>query len=128
MKHKAFLASEFISNKIPNKWGVHPTEYKVLIEPDEEDEVAGRAKLIIVPDSVRDKMQIAKVKGTLVAAGGNAFEDWKDPIPKVGDKVYFAKYAGIQLKRYVGNKHVLGILCNDKDICAVLDDIETLEG
>lgn len=113
-----------------NEWGLQPVEYKVLIEPDQVEEVAGRAKLIIVPDTVRDKFQIAKVKGTLLAIGGNAFEDWKEPKPKVGDKVYFAKYAGMMLKRYdpEGKIHN-AVLCNDKDIAAILDrDIETLEG
>jgi len=111
-----------------NSWGIYPTEYKVLIEPDEMAEVAGREKILFIPDNVRDKLSIAKVKGVLIAIGGNSFDDWKEPIPKVGDKVYFAKYAGIRLVKEADRTKV-AVLCNDKDICAILDpDIEEIDG
>jgi len=122
-----------------NDWGIYPVEYKVLIEPDEAEEVMGRDKLLVVPDHARDKMQVAKVKGTLVAVGGCAFRDpdWGEPKPKIGDKVYFAKYAGIRLKKESGKdeegryrwRHA--VLCNDKDIAAVLDpniETDTIDG
>ena len=122
-----------------NDWGIYPTEYKVLIEPDEASDVVGRDKVIAVPDTARDKMQVQKVKGTLIAVGGIAFKDppWGDPTPKVGDKVYFAKYAGIRLQKEAGRdnegryQYRHAVLCNDKDIAAVLDPeiaTETLDG
>jgi len=120
-----------------NQWGINPVEYKVLIEPDEEDEFAGREKFIIKPDDVRDKHQVQKVQGTLIAHGGLAFTNptWGDPTPKDGDRVYFAKFAGIKLERFVGKddkgrylyKHAC--LCNDRDIAAILhEESEGLEG
>lgn len=112
-----------------NVWGIWPTEFKVLIEPDEADELAGRAKVLFKPDTVRDREAMAKIKGTLIAIGGTSFTDpeWGEPTPKVGDRVYFAKYAGIRLQRVAGeNEHGRAIikeavLCNDKDIAAVID-------
>lgn len=103
-----------------NRWGIWPTEYKVLIEPEETDELAGRHKIIFKPDTARDREAMAKVKGTLIAVGGNAFEDWQDPVPKVGDRVYFAKYAGIRLQ-HQEDRTKWATLCNDKDIAAIVD-------
>ena len=104
-----------------NKFGLQPVEFKVLIEPDEVDEVAGRDKIIIMPDIVRDQRQMTKVQGTLLAVGGNAFEEWLPPIPQVGDKVYFAKYAGLRIKNNDGE---IAVLCNDKDIAGILHEAD----
>lgn len=109
-----------------NNWGLQPVEYKILIEPDEVEEFAGRGNIIVKPDHARDKEQVQKIKGTLIAVGGNAFSDWSEPIPKVGDVVYFAKYAGIRLQRDDGQdeegryKYKHACLCNDKDIAAII--------
>ena len=55
---------------------------------------------------------------TFVAAGGNAFEDWHDKrLPKLGDKVLIAKYAGITVKGADGQEYRI---LNDKDISAIL--------
>lgn len=121
-------------NAIKNDWGIYPTEYKILIEPDDVGETMGHDNIIFCTEDAKDKFQVMKVKGTLIAAGGNAFEDWKEPIPKIGDKVYFAKYAGIRLRKECGKdkegryifKHA--VLCNDKDIAAILDpEVEKIE-
>jgi co-chaperonin GroES (HSP10) len=49
--------------------------------------------------------------------GGNAFEDWQEPIPKVGDMIWYAKYAGYVVK---GDDGVEYRLANDKDIAAIV--------
>lgn len=96
-----------------------PVEYKVLIKPDEEaDPILKAAKAsglhLLENTSERDKM--VQVWGELISLGGNAFEDWKGVIPKVGDRVYFAKYAGLVLE---GMNDVEYRLCNDKDIAGI---------
>lgn len=111
-----------------NDWGFKPIEYKVLIEVEEVEKLAGREKRIIIPDSVADKNQIAQIKGRIIAVGGRAFEDMGEPIPKIGDKVYFAKYAGVQMRIDRNGKWVEGRVVNDKDIIAILDpEIEKVE-
>lgn len=107
-----------------NELGIQPVEYKVVIRPDEQGETLGKLGLIIVPDTSKDRFALEKCEGVLIAVGGNAFIDWKDPIPKVGDRVYFAKYAGIRLRKDVQDngkpKRIDYVLCNDKDIAAIL--------
>lgn len=94
---------------------IEPVEYKVLIELEalEEKTVGG----IIIPDDRRDRDQMAQTRATLMAVGGNAFEDWNGTVPKVGDKVLVSKYAG---ERPDKNENNPLRLCMDKDICAIL--------
>lgn len=95
---------------------LQPVEFKVLVKPDKVDEMSGP---LFVPAHVRDKMQLAEIKSTLVAAGGNAFEDWSGARPAPGDRVYIAKYAGLYVKGEDGEEYRL---CNDKDIVAIIDE------
>lgn len=106
---------------IENTSGELPLEFKVLILPDdieETDEVLKSAKSmgIEVISNVTEREQMKQVWGTLIAIGGNAFEDWKPPIPKVGDKVKFAKWAGYITPGEDGKTYRT---MNDKDLAAV---------
>lgn len=107
-----------------NDSGLQPVEYKVLIKPEaieETDPMLSRAKSAIpgfqLASQVSEREQMAQVKGTLVAVGGNAFEGWHDPMPKVGDTVYYAKYAGLNVP---GKDGVEYRLANDKDVSAIV--------
>jgi chaperonin GroES len=92
---------------------IKPVEYKVLVLPEVvEDKTEGG---IFIPEQIKEKDQIAQCKATVVAVGGNAFEDWKGRIPHEGDTVYMAKYAGYQ----VNQEGKVYRLINDKDIAAV---------
>ena len=91
-----------------NKSGLQPCEYKVLVKPDEVKQRAGE---IYIPDQVTEKEKREQIFGVLVAAGGNAFGDWEKPIPKVGDRVLFARYAGEWYN-----------LMYDKDIASIVDE------
>ena len=98
------------------KPGVRPVEFKVLVKPDSIDKVT-RGGIIIPPQrQVLDEM--AQIRGIIVGIGGNAFEDWRDN-PQVGDKVYFAKYAGYLI---VGNDGEEYRMLNDKDICGIIEE------
>lgn len=97
-----------------NLSGISPREFRVLVKPDKvEEKTAGG---IIIPDQVNERNQMAECRGLLVDAGGDAFDEWKDP-PKPGQRVLIAKYAGIMTKGNDGEEYRI---CNDKDICAVL--------
>jgi len=98
-----------------NESGMTPVEDKVLVLPDVVSEDVG---LIRKPDIVREKEQGAQVVSTLIAAGPNAFEEWGDPIPQPGDKIYSTKYSGIMdILGEDGQKYQ--IIC-DRDITAIV--------
>lgn len=87
-----------------------PLDDRVVIVPTsetEEKKVGG----IIIPDSAKEKPQIAEV----VAIGTD--EDLKE-ILKIGDKVLYAKYGGTEIelegKKYliVGRNDILAIMEN----------------
>lgn len=101
---------------------LQPIEYKVIVLPDlveETDEAIKSAKSlgIVLLDKDTDREKQKQVSGTLVSVGGNAFSDMAGLVPKVGDQVYFAKYAGLILKSDDGTDYRM---MNDKDITAVL--------
>jgi co-chaperonin GroES (HSP10) len=99
-----------------------PIEYKVLVKPDlveETDDTIRRFKALgmELPEAEKQRDKMRQITGTLISVGGKAFEDFGDPSPKVGDKVYFAKYAGIVLESDEKEEYRL---MSDKDITAVL--------
>jgi chaperonin GroES len=100
-----------------NTSGLQPVEYKILIEPEEVEQKSAGG--IVLATSTTEKEKMAQVRGRLIAVGGNAFEDWKQPIPKVGDTVLFAKYAGLVVKAKDGRELRV---TNDKDLTAVVTD------
>lgn len=99
-----------------------PIEYKVLVKPDlieETDPVIKSAKAmgLEIPESAKAKDKMRQISGTLLAAGGKAFEDFGQPCPKIGSTVYFAKYAGLVIE---ADGMVEFRLMNDKDVTAIL--------
>lgn len=96
--------------------GIRPVEFKVVVLPDPpRDQTAGG---IWKPDVVKDKEKWRTSKATLVAVGGNAFEDWREPIPQVGDRVYVAIASGIVHKGPDGKEYRI---VNDKDIAGIIE-------
>lgn len=100
-----------------NKSGITPVEYKILIQPEEVERKTESG--IVLVDKVTDREKMAQVRGKLIAVGGNAFEDWQEPIPKVGDTISYAKYAGLIVK---GKDEVEYRITNDKDITAIIKE------
>jgi chaperonin GroES len=74
---------------------IEPLADRVILKPIEKEEVTKGG--IVLPDTAREKPQ----EGEVIAVGpGRMGEDGKR-IPmdvKVGDKVVYAKYAGMELK------------------------------
>ena len=91
-----------------------PVEYMVLVKPDTVDEQKGS---IFIPIEVRDRQQLAEVKSTLIAVGGLAFAGWEEPIPKIGDRLYVARYSGLLVRGEDGDVYRI---CNDKDVKAII--------
>jgi len=104
-----------------NETGINPVEYKVLILVDEvEDKSSGG---IFLPESTREREQQANDRGILVAVSEMAFSDWSGQIPHAGQKVIFNKYAGSIIQHRPDERTLHKYrLCNDKDICAILEE------
>jgi co-chaperonin GroES (HSP10) len=101
---------------------LQPIEYKVIVKPDlveETDEAIKRFKAMgmELPAAEKERDKQKQITGTLVAVGGNAFADMLGTLPVVGDKVYFAKYAGLIL---TADDKTEFRMMSDKDITAVL--------
>ena len=98
---------------------IRPVEFKILLKVDEVEEITSGG--IILPDTGRDREQIAQEGGEIIAMGPCACSEkdiWGDSPPKVGDRVIFSKYAGATIKR-LGKKYRL---IQDKDLGAVIEE------
>jgi chaperonin GroES len=92
---------------------IKPIGDKVLVELIVDD--VQKVGSIIVPDTAKEKPQIAKVISV-----GDGKKDGKEVIPmtvKVGDKVLFGKYSGSEIK-YQGTEY---LLLSESDILAIVD-------
>lgn len=105
-----------------NATGISPTEFKVLILPDPVEETTKGG--IIVPIAKAESDKYATIEGRIIAVSHLAFnyataKEWGDAKPKPGDRVIFAKYAGVRHKAKDGQEY---LLVNDKDIVATIED------
>jgi chaperonin GroES len=92
---------------------IKPIGDRVLVELI-DDEIA-KVGSLYVPDTAKEKPSRGKVVAT-----GEGRLDGKDLIPmrvKVGDKVLFGKYAGVELK-YEDKDY---LILNEHDILVVID-------
>jgi len=109
--------------------GVEVCGHRVLLKPafDENEVQEGSLKgFKLESDESHRRSQAATVTGEVVAVGPTAwkaydgdFPDWK-PWCKVGDVIYFAKYAG----KFITVKGAEYIIVNDADIQAILTEGE----
>lgn len=92
---------------------IKPIGDKLLVQLiDEEEQKVGS---IIVPDTAKEKPQIANV-----IAVGEGRKDVKEIIPmtvKAGNKVLFGKYSGTEIK-YQGTEY---LLLSESDVLAIVD-------
>lgn len=104
-----------------NSSGILPTEFKVLIEPKAVEEVTKGG--IILATSTAESEKYATIEGTIIAMSHLAFtyatpEEWGDQKPHAGQRVIFAKYAGVRTKGRDGKEY---LLVNDKDVVAIVE-------
>jgi chaperonin GroES len=96
-----------------NKTGIRPLDDRVVVKPLEaEEKTAGG---IVLPDSAKEKPQM----GTIVAVGPGPMLENGDRgglSVKVGDRVFYGKYAGTEVKvsgeelKIMRESDLLGIL------------------
>lgn len=98
---------------------LEPVEYKVVVLPDKVKQFADDGELIEKPQQRIEQEQRAMVRGTLIACGEMAFNDWKGTIPIPGNRVFYAQYAGIFTDMEAPNGVAFRVM-NDKDICAII--------
>ncbi len=108
-----------------NPTGTIPVQYRVLVLPDDVDELIGR---ILVPIDTQERDEAARDQGVLIAVSEKAFtgDPWEGGrIPIPGERVFFNKYAGSTFlypkDSRTGKKYRL---LNDEDIVAILEDEE----
>ena len=100
-----------------NQSGILPTGGHLLVLPDKvEEKTAGG---IYIPQTTRDKEQLAATVGRLIACGPGAWVDLDDgqPWADVGDKISYARHAGVSMTGQDGQDYVL---INDNDVLAKL--------
>jgi co-chaperonin GroES (HSP10) len=121
---KSTEAQERFFRNLPpltNTTGINPTEFKVLIAPKPVEEVTKGG--IILATQTTDSEKYATIEGTIIAVSHLAFTyateaEWDDKKPAPGDRVIFAKYAGVRHKAKDGQEY---LLVNDKDIVATIE-------
>lgn len=93
-----------------------PLMHRALVRPKQVE--TKTASGIILTDSLTRKEQAATEEGIILALGDTFGKDFgADVLPKVGDKVLFAKYAGKFIKDDDGTDLVL---LNDEDMVAIV--------
>lgn len=98
-----------------NASGIAPVDVKVIVKPDQVEEKTKGG--IILADTTKDREKYAATRGTLVAKGPNAFNEWGGGnAPKTGERVLYAQFAG---SRFKGDDGEDFIVMNDEDVIGV---------
>jgi co-chaperonin GroES (HSP10) len=92
-----------------------PILHRVLVSPDPV-ETTSKGGIIISVDPKKERLAVET--GTVVSVGDTAYDEFKAKIrPMIGDKVYYAKYAGKIIKDVDETEYVV---LNDEDIVAII--------
>ena len=100
---------------------IKPVRCVAMIKPDEvQSQTKGG---LYIPDTVREKQSFAVQEGEVIAIGDGFFDGLHGPIPKVGDKVIFDRYAGslITIEDKKGKREKYRLV-NDDKIVAILEE------
>ena len=96
-----------------------PVEYNVVVELDPTEEKIGS---IILTNQKVERNRLEETVGTIKAVSDLAFnfDQWPEGArkPTVGDRVYFARYAGV-LTEAEGDRWAR--IIKDKDVVAVVE-------
>lgn len=106
-----------MSEQIVNESGILPTGGHLLVLPEKVQEMTKGG--IYMPQDTRDKEQRDATVGTLIAIGKTAWADLDDGSAWAfeGDKISYARHAGVSMKGVDGEDYVL---INDNDVLARL--------
>lgn len=102
--------------------GIKPVEYNVIVAPAPSTE-GDKIGSIFLPDEAKETLDLAMQVGRIVAQSPLAYsyDKWPDEAmkPKVGQIVWFARYAG---KEFEGADGKTYRILKDKDIGAVIEE------
>lgn len=121
---KIYLKQFKRKRPMSNDSGINPVGWRVLIKPQEVKEVS-QGGIILTTEKSKEREQMANTTGIVVSMGDQCYADEPAPWCKVGDKVIFAKYAGLL---YLGKDGQGYRMVNDKDITGTLDaDVDLVD-
>ena len=107
-----------------NASGINPVGWRILIKPQEVKKVS-KGGILLTTEVSAEREQMGNTTGVVVAMGGQCYSDESSPWCAVGDKVIFAKYAGLL---YLGKDGANYRVVNDKDITGTLDaDVDLVD-
>ena len=107
------------------KPGIEPTEYNVIVAPARVSKTLGVTGSLQAPDEYVESMEMAMQVGRIVALSPLAFnyDEWKGcetQRPKVGDVVWYARYAGALIEAAFDGQ--MYRMIKDKDISAKIPE------
>ncbi len=97
---------------------IRPLGDRVIVEPNDEDEMTFAGGQLVLPDTAKEKPQ----QGTVLAVGPDVEvknEDDEVVGPQVGDLVIYAKYAGTTFKTREGKEM---LILRVDDILGVIEE------
>lgn len=107
-----------------NESGINPVGWRVLVHPLEVKKVS-KGGIILSTEATEEREQMGNTTGVVIAMGDQCYADEPSPWCSVGNKVIFAKYAGLL---YLGKDGKKYRMINDKDITGVLDaDVDLVD-
>jgi len=102
--------------------GLEPTEYNVIVAPARVPATLGGSGKLHAPDEYVETAEMAMQIGRIVAMSPLAFnydDAWPEGTkPKVGDIVWFARYAGALIEAAFDGK--MYRMFKDKEISAII--------
>ena len=107
-----------------NDSGIRPVGPRILVRPKEVLEKSAGG-IILSTEKTKEREQMSNTTGIVISMGSQCFYDEDTPWCKVGDKVIFAKYAGLL---YKGKDGVQYRMINDRDVTGTLDaDVDLVD-
>lgn len=107
-----------------NESGIHPVGWRILVLPREIEEKT-QSGIIINTETNKEREQMANTTGVVIEMGEQCFDDMGQKWCEVGDKIIFAKYAGLL---YLGKDGKKYRVINDKDVTGTLDaDVDLVD-
>lgn len=95
---------------------IEPVLHRLLVKPDPVETVTASG-IVLATNEKRE--QAAAEKGVVISMGPTCFRDYggNELTVEVGQRVFYAKYAGKEVTDVDGQKY---ILLNDEDVVGVI--------
>lgn len=122
------MSAKSVSSKTVGQAKRGPAGHRVLVRPDRVEETTRGG--IVLPEVTKERDQRATQQGTVLEIGPSAWkEHWEGkPWAKVGDRVIFTRYAGVDLsyeaRQLIDPSADRLTVINDEDVVYVLEERE----